>query len=403
MEILKRFLNYITIDTESDEANAGKIQPSSQCQWELARVLEKELLELGADVSVSEYGIIYGTFWATAGLENKTAFGMIAHMDTVKNGTGIKPSVIENYNGEDLLLRDGSVLSLSENPELAKLKGRSLIVSDGTTILGADDKAGIAAIMHMCQRLVTENVPHGKVCVAFTPDEEIGCGVDHFDIETFGAKYAVTVDGGAENSIEYENFNAAQAHIEAVGVQSHPGSAKGIMVNAAAALCEFQNRLPKQQVPERTENKEGFYHLMGMEAYVEKGHLDYLIREFDAKEFGAKKERMHEIANQINQEMGREVLSVDITDSYYNMAEIIEKNRQLLTNIEDAMKRSGLTAEYLPIRGGTDGCRLSFMGLPCPNIGAGGYLFHSKHEHCSLEGMELAASVLLELVKIYAE
>lgn len=403
MELLERFINYITIDTESDEANAGIKQPSSDCQWELIRVLEKELLELGASVRVSEYGIVYAKFQASTGLEDKTAFGMIAHMDTVQNGTKIKPCVIESYNGENLPLSDGTVLSLSENPELAKLKGRSLIVSDGTTILGADDKAGVAAIMHMCQRMVTEKIPHGNVCVAFTPDEEIGCGVDHFDLDAFGAKYAVTVDGGAENSIEYENFNAAHAHIDAAGVQSHPGSAKGIMVNAAAALCEFQNRLPKEQVPECTEEKEGFYHLMGMEAYVEKGHLDYLIREFDAKEFAAKKERMHQIAEQINKEMNREVLSVDIVDSYYNMAEIIEKNRQLLTNIEDAMKESGLTPEYLPIRGGTDGCRLSFMGLPCPNIGAGGYLFHSKHEHCSLEGMELAANVLLELVKIYAK
>lgn len=402
MTVRERFLNYIAIDTESDELNGDK-QPSSKGQWKLAKLLVRELEELGAsDVELSDYCVVYAHFDATPGLEEAPVFGCIAHMDTVLKGKEIKASVIENYDGGPVRLANGNVLCEEQNPKLVSLKGRELIVTDGKTILGADDKAGVAAIMHMCQMLKEKQIPHGKVCVAFTPDEEIGNGVDHFELEKFGADYAVTVDGGAENEIEYENFNAAHVKVTVQGVNTHPGSAKGVMVNAAAILCDYQSRLPKDEVPERTEGKEGFYHLLGVKSDVEVAWAEYLIREFDKEHFAFRKHYMEEIANCMNEELGREAVKVEISDSYYNMAEIIEKDPAILANIETAIKKTGLIPEYVPIRGGTDGCRLSYEGLPCPNLGAGGYMFHSTYEHCTVEGMEHAAEILVELVKIYA-
>ena len=402
MSVKERFLNYISIDTESDELNE-EMQPSSESQWKLARLLEKELKELGADdVEVSEHCIVYAHFNATEGLEDAPAFGCIAHMDTVLKGKNIKPQVIENYDGKPVTLANGKVLGTEQNPQLAELKGRTLIVTDGNTILGADDKAGVAAIMNLCEKLQEGGVSHGKVCVAFTPDEEIGHGVDHFDLAKFGADYAVTVDGGAEWEIEYENFNAAGVTVKAKGVNTHPGSAKGVMINSAAILCEYQNRLPKAEVPERTEDKEGFYHLLSIRGDVDESQAEYLIREFDGEKFEERKAFMTGLGEELNREWGRDVVLVEIKDSYYNMAKIVEKDPAILKNIEKAIGSTGLTPKYVPIRGGTDGCRLSFEGLPCPNIGAGGYLFHSIYEHCTVEGMENATSILAELVKLYA-
>ncbi|MBE5870934.1 MAG: peptidase T [Lachnospiraceae bacterium] len=403
MSVKERFLNYISIETESDELNE-EVQPSSESQWKLAGLLEKELRELGADdVEVSKHCIVYAHFNATEGLEDAPAFGCIAHMDTVLKGKNIKPQVIENYDGKPVTLANGKVLGEDQNPHLADLKGRTLIVTDGNTILGADDKAGVASIMNLCEKLQKDGRPHGKICVAFTPDEEIGHGVDNFDLAKFGADYAVTVDGGAEWEIEYENFNAAGVTVRANGVNTHPGSAKGVMINSAAILCEYQSRLPKEEVPEKTENKEGFYHLLGIRGDVDHTEAHYLIREFDRERFEKRKAFMSRLGEELNREWGRQVVTVEIKDSYYNMAQIVEKDPVILGNIETAIERAGLAPRYVPIRGGTDGCRLSFEGLPCPNIGAGGYLFHSIFEHCTVEGMENATRILLELVKLYAE
>lgn len=404
MNIVDRFLEYIAIDTESCEENAEIKAPSSACQLVLAKLLAKQLEGLGAqDVEVSEYGVVYAHFPATEGLEKAPSFGCIAHMDTVLKGKGIKARVIENYDGKEVTLANGLVLSKAQNPDLELLAGRTLIVTDGTTILGADDKAGVTAIMDLCERLAEQNLPHGKLCVAFTPDEEIGCGVDHFELDKFGADYAVTVDGGAEWIIEYENFNAAHVNIVIEGVDTHPGSAKDVMVNAAALLCEYQSRLPKAEVPERTSGREGFYHLTHMTADVELAKAEYLIREFDREVFEKRKVYMQELAKQMNAELGKEYVSVTIKDSYYNMAEIVQRDPQIVDNIENAIRKIGMEPVAEPIRGGTDGCRLSFEGLPCPNIGAGGYMFHSIYEHCTKEGMENASRVLEELLKIYAE
>lgn len=406
MSVKERFLKYIAINTESEDNGEGGKSPSTEEQWNLAHVLEEELKQLGAtDVEVSDTCVVYAHFAATKGYENAPAFGCIAHMDTVMRGENIKPTVIEDYDGGTVSLASGKELTVALNPDLPKLKGRTLIVSDGTTILGADDKAGVASIMNLCERIQMEKIPHGKLCVAFTPDEEIGCGVDHFDLEKFGADYAVTVDGGAEWVIECENFNAAHATVYTYGEDAHPGSAKGVMINAGSLLCEFQNRLPKGEVPEKTEGREGFYHLLYIFADVEHAKAEYLIREFDKKHFKARKKYMKDLAKKMNAEIGREkaMVEVEIKDNYYNMAEVIEKDPAIVENLKAAIQNIGMEPVIEPIRGGTDGARLSFEGLPCPNIGAGGYLFHSVFEHCTVEGMEHATQVLLELLKIYAK
>lgn len=402
MDTLTRFLNYVKMDTESKEENCENT-PSSEGQWRLAEVLVKELKELGLeDAHTDEYCTVYGHLPATEGYEESKAFGFIAHMDTVPNGKEVSPEVIENYDGNDVILDNGVVLKKTENPELPSLAGRTLIVTDGRTILGADDKAGIAAIMRMCQIISEENIPHGKICVAFTPDEEVGTGVEKFDLTEFGADFAVTVDGGAENAVECENFNAASAKVEALGVEAHPGSAKGIMVNAAKILAEFISRMPKQEVPEHTEGKEGFYHLLSMEGAVEEASASFILRDFERDGLERRKRVMEKICCLLNEEYGEGAITVSFKDSYYNMYEAVIKYPELLRNVETAIENVGMTPEYLPVRGGTDGCRLSYMGLPCPNIGAGGYGFHGVHEHCTVEGMENAAQVMTEIVKLYA-
>lgn len=403
MDTMTRFLKYVKIDTESVEETCGN-PPSSEEQWNLAKVLVEELKELGVeDAHVDEFCTVYGHFPATEGYEDCQAFGFIAHMDTVQNGKGVCPKVIENYDGKDVVLENGVVLKTAENPELPSLAGRTLIVTDGRTILGADDKAGIAAIMRMCEQIAESDMPHGKICIAFTPDEEVGAGVTKFNLKEFGADFAVTVDGGAEHAIECENFNAASAKIKAVGVEAHPGSAKGIMVNAAKVMAEFISMLPKKEAPEHTEDKEGFYHLIGMEGHVEQASASFILRDFDRENLENRKRVMENICASLNEIYGEGTICAEFKDSYYNMLEIIEKYPELLKNLETAIENVGMKPEYLPVRGGTDGCRLSYMGLPCPNIGAGGYGFHGVHEHCTAEGMETAAKVMVELVRIYAQ
>ena len=398
MDALTRFLKYIQIDTESDESNEGQT-PSSPQQWNLAKVLVEELKELGAeDAHVNDFCTVYAHFPATPGYEDKKALGFIAHMDTVLNGKNISPRLIENYDGKDVTLENGFVIRVAENPELPGLKGRTLVVTDGTTILGADDKAGIAAIMRMCEKLTDPEFPHGRICIEFTPDEEVGSGVDKFDLKEFGADYAVTVDGSAEDTIECENFNAASAKITAAGVEAHPGSAKGIMVNAAGIINEFIGMMPKDEVPEKTEGREGFFHLLEMGGNVENASASYIIRDFDKKNMEKRKKVMRDICSTLQEKYGEDRISLEIQDSYSNMLEIIRQYPELMKSLEDAIRNAGMEPKYLPIRGGTDGCRLSYEGLPCPNLGAGGYGFHGVHEHCTAEGLENGARVLLELI-----
>ena len=403
MDIKNRFLRYVSIDTESDEEIENQIPTTSE-QWTLANILVAELKELGvSDACTDEFCTVYAHIPATAGYENRMAFGFIAHMDTVKPGKNIKPQVISNYDGKDILLTNGTMIKAEKHPELPKLIGREMIVTDGTTILGADDKAGVTAIMGLCELLAEKELQHGKICIAFTPDEETGKGVAKFALEKFGADYAVTVDGGAENAVEYENFNAASAKIQIQGVPSHPGSAKGVMVNAAKLAYELHSMLPEKEAPEFTEEKEGFYHLMSVEGSMSQAKAEYIIREHDNDKYSEKKVFLEQIVKQLNEKYGEGTVSLILEDSYKNMAEIIKLHPHLLSNIEKAIRNTGMEPEYMPIRGGTDGCRLTFMGLPCPNLGAGAYGFHGMQEHCTVEGMEKSAQVLFELVKIYAE
>jgi len=402
MDIKNRFLRYVSIDTESDEENENQI-PSTTGQWTLANMLVAELKELGvSDACTDEFGTVYAHIPATTGYEKCMAFGFIAHMDTVKPGKNIKPQVISNYDGKDILLSNGTVINAERFPELPGLIGREMIVTDGTTILGADDKAGIAAIMGMCELLTEKELQHGKICIAFTPDEETGNGVRKFALEKFGADYAVTVDGGAEYGVEYENFNAASVKIQIQGVPSHPGSAKGVMVNAVKIAYELHSMLPEKEAPEFTEEKEGFYHLMSVDGSMSQAKAEYIIREHDKDKYKQKKAFLEQVVQQLNEKYGEGTVNLTLVDSYQNMAEIIKLHPHLLSNIEKAIRNTGMEPEYFPIRGGTDGCRLTFMGLPCPNLGAGAYGFHGMQEHCTVEGMEISAQVLLELVKIYA-
>ena len=403
MSAAERFLRYIAINTESNEENYGTT-PSSAVQWDLAHLLVKELKEMGIqDAHTDDYCTVYAHIPATPGYEDKTAFGFIAHMDTVVNGKGISPRLIENYDGKDVVLESGTTIRVQHNPELPSLAGRTLIVSDGTTILGADDKAGVAAIMRMCELILESKEPHGKICIAFTPDEEIGAGVIKFDLNEFGADYAVTVDGGAENAIESESFNAASADIHVKGVETHPGSAKGVMINAVRILAELTAELPLAETPEQTEDRDGFFHLLEMKGNVEDAEAHFILRDFEREGLERRKQVMKELAASMNEKYGEGVVTVEIKDSYSNMLEIVEQHPDLLKNIENAIQSAGMTPEYLPIRGGTDGCQLSFKGLPCPNIGAGGYAFHGFQEHCTVEGMENAAQIMCNLIRIYAE
>lgn len=401
MDHLNRFIRYASMDTES--MSGADTVPSTPQQWDLANLLVEELQQMGlSDAHVNARCTVFAHIPATPGYENKTAVGFLAHMDTVPGGKGVTPQVIENYDGGDLVLKSGTPLHVADHPHLPSLAGRTLIVSEGDTILGADDKAGVVAIMELCDALMKKDIPHGKICIAFTPDEETGQGVKLFDLEDFGADLAFTVDGGSEDAIEAENFNAASATVTAKGFMTHPGSAKGRMKNAIAALCQFQALLPEEKTPENTEDREGFYYLYSQSGTVTEAEASYLIRCFGAEEYTQMKDYLYQCADQINQRWGCEIVKVEIKDAYRNMKEVIDRYPSLCQNMEKAIRRAGLTPQYLPVRGGTDGARLSYMGLPCPNLGAGGYAFHSFQEHCTLEGMVKSTEILLELVKLYA-
>ena len=405
MKPFERLLKYISIRTPSDEASTTV--PSSTCQFELAWHLHRELFTMGiTDVKVDTKCYLYAHIPPTPGYEDRPVLGFIAHLDTVSDFCDHKiiAEIHEDYNGKELPLgTSGRVLSPDMFPHLKDLEGRTLITSDGTTILGADDKAGIAEIMTVAERLLTEDIPHGPVSIAFTPDEEIGMGAAHFDLEEFGADFAYTLDGDTEGEIQYENFNAAKAEFQIRGVNVHPGSSKDVMVNAALVAMEINSLLPAGETPRDTDGYEGFYHLTDMKGDVGEAVLRYIIRDHSAEKFEQRKETLRSIEKQMNAKWGRGTVTLTLTDQYRNMAEIISGCMHLIENAEKACRRAGVEPLILPIRGGTDGAQLSFKGLPCPNLGTGGHGYHGPYEHITTEGMDAACSTALELVKLYAE
>lgn len=405
MKPFERLLKYISIRTPSDEASTTV--PSSTCQFELAWHLHRELFTMGiTDVKVDTKCYLYAHIPPTLGYEDRPVLGFIAHLDTVSDFCDHKiiAEIHEDYNGKELPLgTSGRVLSPDMFPHLKDLEGRTLITSDGTTILGADDKAGIAEIMTVAERLLTEDIPHGPVSIAFTPDEEIGMGAAHFDLEEFGADFAYTLDGDTEGEIQYENFNAAKAEFQIRGVNVHPGSSKDVMVNAALVAMEINSLLPAGETPRDTDGYEGFYHLTDMKGDVGEAVLRYIIRDHSAEKFEQRKETLRSIEKQMNAKWGRGTVTLTLTDQYRNMAEIISGCMHLIENAEKACRRAGVEPLILPIRGGTDGAQLSFKGLPCPNLGTGGHGYHGPYEHITAEGMDAACSIALELVKLYAE
>ncbi|MBQ8803616.1 MAG: peptidase T [Tyzzerella sp.] len=403
MRAYERLLKYVVIRTPSDESS--ETVPSSACQFNLAKILLEELQELGVDSYMDDKSFVYGKIPATKGYENCTKLGFMAHMDTVSDfcDHDIVPVVIENYNGEDVVLgNSGRTLNVKNFPHLPKLKGRTLITTDGTTVLGADDKAGIAEIMTVVERLMKDEIPHGPIRVAFTPDEEIGTGSHSFNVPDFDAEFAYTVDGGAEGEIEYENFNAASAKFDIAGFSVHPGSSKDTMINASLVAMEINSMLPSADTPRDTEGYEGFYHLMEMSGNVGHASLNYIIRDHSASMFEARKNILLHIEKIMNEKWGEGTVKLTIKDQYANMAEIISQHMHLIDNAKKAAENIGLTPEVVPIRGGTDGSYLSFQGLPCPNLGTGGYAFHGPYEHITVEGMDFATDMIMEIISLYA-
>lgn len=403
MKAYERLLSYVKVFTPSSEETGTS--PSTQYQFDLARQLVQELQELGVkDASVDDHCYVYGYIPATEGYESCKKLGFIAHMDTVSDFCDhpVTPVVTPDYDGGELALEtSGRVLSPKMFPHLSTLKGRTLITSDGTTILGADDKAGIAEIMTMIEHLNDGTIAHGLISVAFTPDEEIGMGTDHFDVKKFNADYAYTLDGDTEGEIQYENFNAGRAVVEFTGVNVHPGSSKDTMVNAALVAMEFNSMLPSADTPRDTEEYEGFFHLDAMNGNVSTAMLDYIIRDHDAASFDCRLKTLEHIAKILNEKWGEGTVKLTITEQYRNMKEVIDTCMELIDCATAACKECGIPALITPIRGGTDGARLSFMGVPCPNLGTGGHAFHGPYEHITVEGMDIAVNVGLKIIELF--
>ncbi len=405
--VTQRFLRYVSIDTQSSEDSEKS--PSTDQQHDLAKVLYEELLQIGAvDVVYDkEHCYIYAKIPASGNADDTKTIGFISHMDTSPetSGDGVKARVIENYDGGDITLNEslGIVLKTDTYPEIKNYAGKSLIVTDGTTLLGADDKAGVAEIMTMAEYLLTHpKTAHGPIAIAFTPDEEIGKGTEYFDLNQFGADFAYTVDGGALGELEYETFNAASAEVTIRGVNVHTGSAKGVMINAARIGAEFDQLLPAEERPEFTEGREGFFHLSSIKGEVEEAQLSYLIRDHDRELFEKRKSDMQKAAEKLNLKYGEGVVTISIEDSYYNMREKIEPEFLFLVEkAGDVMRQLGIEPVTQPVRGGTDGARLSFMGLPCPNLFTGGHNFHGRYEYCCIESMEKAVEVLVKLAESF--
>ena len=405
MRAYERFLNYVPVWTTSDETS--DTVPSADRELVLARMLVEEMKGLGiADARVDDKGYVYGHIPATPGCEDKPSLGLVAHMDTVADASGenIKPQIIENYDGKDVVLKgSGDILKVDEFPYLAELKGRTLITTDGTTLLGADDKAGIAEILTVAEEIIKEGLPHGKICIGFTPDEEIARGAKHFDVEGFGADYAYTLDGDEEGEIQFENFNASTAFITIHGVSVHTGSAKDVMVNSQTIATEIHQMLPVNERPETTEGYEGFYHLLSVQGNVTTTKMKYFIRDFDRRSFDARAQKLRDIAEEMNKKYGEGKVEVEIVESYYNMREKIEPCMQLIDYAKAAIEHAGITPIVSPVRGGTDGARLSFKGLPCPNLGTGGHAFHGVFEHITVEGMDKAVLIVKDIIRQFAE
>lgn len=399
-KVEERFLEYIKIDTKSDETT--KVTPSTKGQLEFGKVLASELKNLGlSDVKISNDGYIYATL--EGNLDKKVpTIGFIAHMDTAPDMDGkcVNPKIVENYDGKDIKLNDSVILSPEFSPELKGYIGQTLITTDGTTLLGADDKAGVSEIMTAVEHLINHpEIKHGDIKIAFTPDEEIGEGADHFDVEGFGADFAYTLDGGHIGELEYENFNAATATVLIKGTNVHPGYAKGKMVNSMMLAHEFISKLPLDEVPEKTEKYEGFSHLISMSGEVEETKLVFIIRDFFEDTYESRKERFVEIEKELNKKYGENRVTVEIKDSYKNMKEKVEPVMYIVDMAKKAMESANVTPLVKPIRGGTDGARLSFMGLPTPNIFTGGENFHGKYEYIPVESMRKAVDVILNIVK----
>jgi len=395
MQVKDKFLRYIQMDTTSDET--CETCPSTPGQWALAKLLVKEMQAMGiADARVDEHCYVYGTIPAKGA--SKERIGLIAHMDTSDGVRGaVHPQVVENYDGGPVTLKNGVVIDGFDF--LPSLRGQELIVTSGDSVLGADDKAGVAEIMQLCQRLTAPDAPeHAAVCVGFTPDEEIGRGADLFDVKGFGADFAYTVDGGAVGELEYENFNAASLKVTVHGVNIHPGSAKNQMKNACLIAMEYASMLPPAETPAHTEGYEGFYHLCGMEGEEEKAVLTYIIRDHDAKKFEQRKETARRIASYLNDTYGQGTVEADIRDSYRNMREMLEPHMEIVERARKAFEDCGVQPVVQPIRGGTDGARLSYMGLLCPNLSTGGYNCHGRKELITVEAMEKMVDVLEKLV-----
>ncbi len=405
MDLKERFLKYVSYDTQSSEESTT--YPSTEKQKVLLADLAEEMRTLGmTDVEMDRYGYVMGTIPATKGCENAPVIGFIAHVDTSPDmsGADVRPRVIEEYDGGDIFLNGQLTMRVEEFPELALFKGHTLIHTDGTTLLGADDKAGVAEIMTAAEYLMTHpEVAHGRIRIGFTPDEEVGRGVDFFDVEAFGADFAYTVDGGMEGELEYENFNAASARIDIQGRNVHPGYAKGKMINAIEVAYELQGMLPAAQKPEYTEGYEGFYHCVGLTGTVDKATVSYIVRDHDAAKFEQKKVFLWAAVDLLKKKYGQEVLTLTVKDQYFNMRKQVEPHPQVIDKAVEAMEMAGVKPLVRPIRGGTDGARLSFMGLPCPNLFTGGMNFHGRFEYCSLTTMRRAQQVILNLAQLWAE
>ena len=401
MRAYERLLNYVQFDTASNEAS--ETCPSTPGQLELGRSLVEEMRLMGiSNARMDENGYVYGEIPANA--EGFPTIGLIAHMDTVDcvPALPMHARIVENYDGGAVQLEGGDTLDPADYPELKKRAGKDLIVTDGRTLLGADDKAGVAEIMTACEQLLSQNLPHGEVRIAFTPDEEIGRGADRFDVKGFGADFAYTVDGDELGGIEYENFNAASAQLTFHGRSVHPGSAKNKMINAALLAMEFDSLLPPQERPEHTEGYEGFYHLCGVKGETELAESVYILRDHDRARFEARKETVARIAAYMNEKYGAGTVECNVQDSYYNMREVIEPRMDIIRRAEAAYRAVGVTPFEKPIRGGTDGSKLSFMGLPCPNLATGGMNYHGRFECIAVQDMDKMAEMLVALLTLRA-
>lgn len=405
MNVKERFLKYVSVDTTS--CPDAQTTPSSKGQLELAHLLSEEMKGMGLEeVSLDEHGYVFATVPATVQTDNSIVLGFIAHMDTSDSASGadIRPRVIENYDGRDIVLNQEKniVMRTSDFSCMAQYQGQDLIVTDGLTLLGGDDKAGIAEILTAAEYLLTHpEIPHGKIRIGFTPDEEIGNGSNYFDIKKFGADFAYTIDGGKCGELEYENFNAASVFADFSGISIHPGDAKNKMQNASLLAIEFQSMMPEAQKPEHTEGYEGFIHLESIKGEVEHASSFYLIRDHDRELFEKKKQFMLRAADYMNSKYGQGTVTLRIEDSYFNMKEQITPHRHLIDNVLKAYEKTGVTPSVQPIRGGTDGAKLSFMGLPCPNLGVGGHNCHGRFEFVCIQSMEKCVEVIVELAKLY--